>query len=348
MDLLLEPSIAVDFAERINAAWRRSVESIFEVGRLLNQAKLELKRSGGHGHFERMIKDRLPFDHTTAERLMQIGGDTRLAAHAPLLPASWYTIHLLHKLDNQTLEAKIKDGTIRPSIERAEVEKLIKDSGPVNGQRAIAASRQEPDDSDNFFPTPPWATRALFEHIFPHLNVHSFERAWEPACGEGHMSEVLKEYFGTVISSDIKEYGYSEAQPTDFLSDKLESDVDWIITNPPFGDATLPFIQRARERTAIGMAMFVRSQWAVEGVERYQILFKDYPPTLCGFFTERVNLCKGRWDPEGSTLTAYCWLVWMHGAEPRAPFWIPPGCRESLTHTDDVERFTQHPVMGRE
>jgi hypothetical protein len=52
-----------------------------------------------------------------------------------------------------------------------------------------------------------------------------------------------------------------------------------------------------------------------------------------------VNLCKGRWDPDGGTATAYCWLVWIKGVSPRPPFWIPPGCRKALTLPTDRERF---------
>jgi hypothetical protein len=92
-----------------------------------------------------------------------------------------------------------------------------------------------------------------------------------------------------------------------------------------------------------GVAMFVRLQW-LETVGRYEAIFRNSPPTLIAFFAERVPLCKGRWDPTGDTATAYIWLVWVKGAPPRAPFWIPPGRRDALTHPDDVERFTTRPV----
>lgn len=55
----------------------------------------------------------------------------------------------------------------------------------------------------------------------------------------------------------------------------------------------------------------------------------------------------GRWDPDGGTATAYIWLVWLKDRLPMPPFWIPPGCKESLSRDDDVERFTAHPVIKR-
>ena len=54
----------------------------------------------------------------------------------------------------------------------------------------------------------------------------------------------------------------------------------------------------------------------------------------------------GRWDADGVTMTAYIWLVWIKGAEPRAPFWIPPGCREALTKPDDAKRFGKIAIAG--
>lgn len=223
---------------------------------------------------------------------------------------------------------------------------------PINGARSVMAGRKERDNSRDDFWTPPFATRALCEVIFPHLGfpvkpLHFGRTAWEPACGEGHMAEVLKEYFSLVHASDIHAYGYG-LPGLNFLTSE-RGFYDWIITNPPFRgsakrngprqDRALEFTIRAVDRARIGVAMFVRTQWADEGVERYERLFKPHPPTLQARFVERVPLCKGKWDPDGSTATAYCWLVWVKGREPMPPFWIPPGQRKALTRPDDRERF---------
>lgn len=212
-----------------------------------------------------------------------------------------------------------------------------------SGNRAIMASRVEPADRLDYFPTPPWATRALIEEVFPQLGVECRERdAWEPACGEGHIAEVLREYFRDVVASDIHEYGYGHV--ADYLA--AVPGADWIITNPPFGQKTEAFVLKALDDSNVGVAMFVRLQW-LETVGRYERLFRDRPPTLIAFFCERVPLCKGRWDPEGDTATAYIWLIWVKGRPPQPPFWIPPGRREQLTRDDDVERFTARPVTRK-
>lgn len=228
-----------------------------------------------------------------------------------------------------------------------------------NGARAIMGSRQEPDDSLDFFPTPPWATRALVERVLPHLGIQlgPSDSVWEPACGEGHIAEVLREYCGDfrrlgdgaagVFMTDIHNYGYSEFELSDFFCHRGSNRAKWIVTNPPFGDKAVQFVKAALQLAAVGVAMFFRSQWAIEGIERYEQIFRDRPPTLCAFFVERVPLCKGRWEPDGTTATAYCWLVWIKDRSPQAPFWIPPDCRKTLTRPDDRERFTAHPVVKK-
>lgn len=221
-------------------------------------------------------------------------------------------------------------------------------STTINGARAIMGSREEPSDSLDFFPTPPWATRALLERVFPQVVRRSDchrQTAWEPACGEGHIAEVLREYFVTVLASDIHDYGYGAV--SDFLSDPLyDRRGDWIITNPPFAEKSEAFLLRALELARIGVAIFVRLQW-LETEGRYERVFSVHPPTLIAFFAERVNLCKGRWDPEGGTATAYIWLLWVRGQAPRAPFWIAPGCRKQLARDGDDGWFTKHPVAKR-
>lgn len=217
----------------------------------------------------------------------------------------------------------------------------------VRSARAIMSSRKEARDSRDFFPTPPFATRALVEIAIPHAGV-ALDSWWEPACGEGHMSGVLEEYAPGFIS-DVHDYGGNPVR--DFLQTKhVPHECGWIITNPPFrgtSDRAVAFTQHA-----IGLgrnvAMFVRAQWVVEGTRRYAALFKPHPPTLIAFFSERVPVHKGRWNPKGSTATAYCWVIWIKGREPMPPFWIPPGQRQRLSRPDDVKRFAAWSLPQKE
>jgi len=220
------------------------------------------------------------------------------------------------------------------------------------------ASRVEDADSRDYSPTPPWATRALFHYVLPCLGYgETFWRGapftvWEPACGEGHIAAVLQEFFwpDCVTATDIHDYSTEGRSPPAFFGtrDFLESAPDfgredWIITNPPFGDRVLPFMRTALDRAGTGVALFLQLRY-LEGVERYDEVFRNRPPSLVAPFVERVPLHMGRYEPDGSTMTAFMWLVWVKGMAPRPPFWIPPS-RKDLTRPDDRERFTAHPVL---
>ena len=63
----------------------------------------------------------------------------------------------------------------------------------ARGFTSVMAQRREPPDALDFFPTPLWATRALFRHVLPALGIEAVGRVWEPACGQGHMAEVITE-----------------------------------------------------------------------------------------------------------------------------------------------------------
>jgi hypothetical protein len=208
----------------------------------------------------------------------------------------------------------------------------------ARGFTAVMAQRREPPDALDFFPTPPWATRALFRHVLPHLGVETVGHVWEPACGQGHMAAVIEEFASEVTASDIFDYGYGKA-PVDFLDTlaPLVDEPDWIITNPPFKPAD-QFAMHAFQIARVGVALLLRTQW-LEGEDRYRSIFRDRPPTLFAPFVERVPMLRGRWDPNGSTATSYSWFVWLRDQAPRPPFWIPPGCRKSLSRADDQRRF---------
>lgn len=216
----------------------------------------------------------------------------------------------------------------------------------ASGHTAVMASRREAPDALDFFPTPPWATRALIEHVLPGgASRYAQELCWEPAAGEGHMAEVLRERFNLVHASDVHDYGRGYAVGS-FVGEgadvaKCPRRPDWIITNPPFNLA-LDFAQRALREAKVGVALLVRTSW-LEGLQRHAELFGPSPPWRVGLFVERVPMVKGRWDPAASTATSYCWVVWRADTAMTLGtelVWIPPGCRTALTKPDDVARFT--------
>ncbi|MBB98342.1 MAG: hypothetical protein CML67_02210 [Rhodobacteraceae bacterium] len=218
-----------------------------------------------------------------------------------------------------------------------------------------------PDGLD-FFPTPPWATRALMLMLFDFLprislgrNQWRMETAWDPCCGAGHMSGVLRETFSTVHESDVHPYGQDTV--LDFLDTEFcaDPDLDAIVMNPPFNKAAA-FVRHALSHRPAIVAALVRSNW-IEGKTRYATLFRDRPPTAVFQFVERVPMVAGRWAINARTATSYAWFVWVDSLYPtvaeNAPLlrFIPP-CRQTLSRDDDVLRFggcsdlpKTHPVM---
>lgn len=200
-----------------------------------------------------------------------------------------------------------------------------------NTTHAVMSQRVEPSDSPDDFPTPPWATRALVEHIIGPDQVCDLT-CLEPACGAGHMARPLKEYFAKVRCADAYDYGYAPVR--DFLSYPYETNaVDWVITNPPFRLAE-EFVLRSLDVARKGVAVLVRTVF-LESVGRYNRLFIRHPPTVFAQFVERVPMVKGRLDEKASTATGYAWLVWEHGSgEGSRLAWIPPCRRKLERHTD--------------
>lgn len=155
----------------------------------------------------------------------------------------------------------------------------------------------------------------------------------EPAANRGHMVQPLREYFATVEASDVHDYGVG-FPILDYLWGPAPSSVDWTISNPPFRLAE-QFIERACQSSRLGVAMIVRAAF-LEGQGRYERLFSKNPPSFVLQFTERVVMHKGRLAPEGSTATAYAWLVWIDGESPTELHWIAP-CRKRLERVTDYE-----------
>lgn len=230
-----------------------------------------------------------------------------------------------------------------------------------NRSPAVMAQRAEAHDSLDDFPTPPWATRALIEHVLIPAGPRTMlarSVAWDPACNRGFMARPLAEYFRDVRASDIEDYGFSGHQATiDFLwpgsSNDVGGDIDWVITNPPFRLAE-QFIERAFDLNLEGFAFLMRTSF-LESEGRHAKLFCRFAPTIVAQFSERVVMHKGKVvDPnfavqvldkktgrmvcrKPSTATSYMWFAWLNGRTRNTEsklVWIPP-CREQLERGRD-------------
>lgn len=207
----------------------------------------------------------------------------------------------------------------------------------ANLSHAVMAQRHQDSDDLDFFPTPPWGTRALSQYV---LDL-SGTRVWEPSCGRGHMARPLAEVAGEVVASDIVDRGFGRR--FDFLA--LEGlglepapfgDVDWIVMNPPFA-LLHRFAVTALRVARRGVAILGRLQLQ-EGNERYNSLYLpwDRHYTVAPF-VERLPMEEGCCAPDTSTATAYAWLVIDKlGPRPSPLTFIPP-CRKRLERAGDYD-----------
>lgn len=156
----------------------------------------------------------------------------------------------------------------------------------------------------DFYPTPPYAVEELLKH-------ESFKGSiWECACGDGAISETLKQHGYDVFSSDIVDRGYGEKRGLDFLDDNLTNGIiaDNIITNPPFKLAK-EFVEKTLTIATKKVVILQRLAF-LESKERYK-LFTTTPLKCIYVFSKRLNMyANGINDKRKSGMLAFAWFVW--------------------------------------
>lgn len=169
-----------------------------------------------------------------------------------------------------------------------------------------ASNHTEHDRGDaDYYATEPAATEWL-------CKIEKFQSPiLEPACGEGHISEVLKANGYDVTSRDLMDRGYGEI--ADFLFFNNEQWEGDIITNPPYA-AAQEFVEQALKMIKPGhkVAMFLKLTF-LEGQGR-AALFKNAPPIRVWVSRARLKCAmNGDFDSIGSSATAYAWFIWEKG-----------------------------------
>lgn len=169
----------------------------------------------------------------------------------------------------------------------------------------------------DFYPTPKWATHALI------LNEPFYGSVWEPCCGNGAMSEVIKTWH-PVMSSDLFDRGYGETGH-DFLTSNRRADN--IITNPPYAQAEA-FVTKALQCANKKVAMLLRLAF-LEGSGRAGGLFKHTPPSRVLVFSERITFYPNGERTGGGGTMAYAWFIWDKAhAGPPVIYWTEPGLKK--------------------
>lgn len=167
---------------------------------------------------------------------------------------------------------------------------------------------------NDFYATDPHCLEIFLDKLYEDAII-LHDNIWEPACGQGHLSEVLKKRGYHVKSTDLINRGYSEMSSLDFLQEIPFVYKGDILTNPPYKYAK-EFVEHALEIQEDGYytIMLLKIQF-LEGKERYK-MFQKYPPKYVYVNSSRQTcVMNGRFDEYGNKGNAmcYCWFIWEKG-----------------------------------
>lgn len=187
--------------------------------------------------------------------------------------------------------------------------------------KTLGASNHCKDEREenDFYATPPCATKALVKYCKEN-NIDLFNKSiLEPACGKGHIAEVLIEENPQtlVVPIDLVDRGYARQMTTQsFFLYSLEEDADYnIVTNPPYKFAK-EFIEHSLDivKPDSYVCMLLKITF-LEGRGRYE-MFKNNPPYKVLIFSNRINCSKQgdfEKDSEYGGAVGYAWYIWKKG-----------------------------------
>lgn len=175
----------------------------------------------------------------------------------------------------------------------------------VNEQYKLLGRKVEDlRQKEDFYPTPRYVTEAL-------LNNYKFEgKIWEPACGDGRLSEVLLEHYADVESSDLVDRGYGIGG-VDFLNSVKTAPN--IITNPPFHLA-YEFIVQGLKLSEKCLALLLPIRY-LTGKKRAK-LYAKFPPAKVIVIPNKVDFLGF-----GSPAMEFAWFVWEKGVTQTSIIW---------------------------
>lgn len=159
--------------------------------------------------------------------------------------------------------------------------------------------REREREGDDYYATEPKAVELL-------LDLEKFDsNILEPCCGEGHMSEVLKQAVYNVTSSDLIDRGYGKVKS---LFDYEHFDGD-VITNPPYKLA-LDCVKKSLDLVDDGhkVAMFLKIQF-LESKMRKEF-FEQCPPKVVYVASSRLICAKnGDFNQYAGKAMSFAWFI---------------------------------------
>ena len=177
--------------------------------------------------------------------------------------------------------------------------------------RMVGSSAHTSDtrEAEDYYATDP---KALQDFLNEFTKDHSLSNIiWEPACGEGNLSDLLQDKGYAVFSTDKIDRGYGAK--VNFIKGENWTWSGDIITNPPYKLAQ-DFIEQSL--SLVGpkrYAIFLLRIQFLEGQKR-KAFFKAHPPKYVYVHSKRIKIWKNN-DQEKYNSNALCfaWFVWEKG-----------------------------------
>ena len=192
------------------------------------------------------------------------------------------------------------------------------DKKKLTGTSLVGGTKNRERVENDYYATPRSSVIGI-------INNHTFQDGliWEPACGQGHIIKVLKEFLpNKIIGSDLvdrEKICDFHFKTLDFLNDShvFKNKPTTIITNPPF-KYSQDFIEKSLDYVTDNghVIMFAKIQ-LLEGVKRKK-MFENIPPKYIYVFSGRQNPLRNgeEFDENGkkwSNTMCFAWFMWEKG-----------------------------------
>ena len=162
----------------------------------------------------------------------------------------------------------------------------------------------------DFYSTPAEVTEALLDAEGSEIP----QGVWEPAAGDGAISDVLFSRLFMVTESDIREEARGDTRS---FYDYRHAPFDAIVTNPPFSECTAKgrcrWLWHALRLDIQYMALLLPSGWSyAQGCREF---IDAWPPAREWKVAWRID-----WTGGGASPANHAWMIWDR-REPRRACW---------------------------
>lgn len=171
------------------------------------------------------------------------------------------------------------------------------------------AGRKQSDDLD-FYETPTKATETAVERMISDGILNPSDDIYEPCCGAGAITSVLRKYFYNVKSSDIQIEDYVDGNKGVDVYQLPSGFTDIIFTNPPYNLMTRNNMLNEFLRIANKKVILILNIYYLSGKSRKEML-ESSNLRYVYIHSDRVTMFPyGQVKPKNGGTKMFAWFVW--------------------------------------